>query len=47
MFNDTLRGSNSTATTETFYGGAGNDLIDGRGGSTLRPTTTSISRPAR
>jgi Ca2+-binding RTX toxin-like protein len=32
MFNDILRGSNSTTVNETFYGGAGNDLIDGRGG---------------
>ena len=32
MLDDTLRGSNSTSTTETFYGAAGNDLIDGRGG---------------
>lgn len=35
MFDDILRGSNSTASTETFYGGAGNDLIDGRGGFDL------------
>ncbi|MCK1698913.1 VCBS domain-containing protein [Bradyrhizobium sp. 144] len=35
MFGDTLRGSNSTATTETFYGGGGNDTIDGRGGFDL------------
>lgn len=32
MFNDTIRGSNSTATTETFTGLAGDDVIDGRGG---------------
>ncbi len=35
MFDDTIRGSNSTASTETFYGGAGNDFIDGRGGFDL------------
>ncbi|MGY4622578.1 VCBS repeat-containing protein [Bradyrhizobium sp. USDA 4486] len=35
MFDDVIRGSNSTATTETFYGGGGNDLIDGRGGFDL------------
>jgi len=35
MFDDVIRGSNSTATTETFYGGAGNDFIDGRGGFDL------------
>ncbi|MBR1212046.1 VCBS domain-containing protein [Bradyrhizobium sp. JYMT SZCCT0180] len=32
MFNDTLRGSNSVTINETFFGGAGDDLIDGRGG---------------
>lgn len=32
MFNDTIRGSNSTAATETFTGLAGDDFIDGRGG---------------
>jgi VCBS repeat-containing protein len=32
MFDDVLRGSNSTTTTETFAGLAGNDFIDGRGG---------------
>ncbi|TYL84331.1 VCBS domain-containing protein [Bradyrhizobium cytisi] len=35
MFDDVLRGSGNTASTETFYGGAGNDLIDGRGGFDL------------
>nr|WP_249810728.1 VCBS domain-containing protein [Bradyrhizobium sp. 17] len=34
MFNDTIFGSN-IASTETFYGGAGNDTIDGRGGFDL------------
>ncbi|UPJ41119.1 VCBS domain-containing protein [Bradyrhizobium sp. 40] len=34
MFNDTIFGSN-IASTETFYGGAGNDAIDGRGGFDL------------
>jgi VCBS repeat-containing protein len=32
MFNDTIRGSNITTTTETFTGLAGDDFIDGRGG---------------
>ena len=32
MFDDTLLGSNNTATTETFTGNGGNDFIDGRGG---------------
>ncbi|PSO16455.1 hypothetical protein C7G42_23290 [Bradyrhizobium sp. MOS003] len=32
MFNDTIRGSNITTTTETFTGFAGDDFIDGRGG---------------
>ncbi|MDB5875949.1 MAG: hypothetical protein JWQ07_5391, partial [Ramlibacter sp.] len=31
-FNDTLRGSNTTAFTEVFDGWSGDDLIDGRGG---------------
>jgi hypothetical protein len=31
-FNDTLLGSNTTATVESFIGNGGNDLIDGRGG---------------
>jgi VCBS repeat-containing protein len=35
MFDDILRGSNNTSSTETFYGGAGNDFIDGRGGFDL------------
>jgi VCBS repeat-containing protein len=32
MFDDTIYGSNNTATTETFTGNGGNDYIDGRGG---------------
>ena len=35
MFDDTIFGSNSTTTTETFAGLAGNDYIDGRGGFDL------------
>ncbi|SDK25260.1 MULTISPECIES: VCBS domain-containing protein [Bradyrhizobium] len=35
MFDDTIRGSNNATGTETFYGGAGNDFIDGRGGFDL------------
>ncbi|GGI24311.1 beta strand repeat-containing protein [Bradyrhizobium guangdongense] len=35
MFDDVIRGSNNTSSTETFYGGAGNDFIDGRGGFDL------------
>ena len=35
MFDDTLYGSNSTTTTETFFGGGGNDYINGRGGFDL------------
>lgn len=35
MFDDTIFGSNSTASTETFAGLGGNDTIDGRGGFDL------------
>ncbi|SDM85099.1 VCBS domain-containing protein [Afipia sp. GAS231] len=35
MFDDTIHGSNNATGTETFYGGAGNDFIDGRGGFDL------------
>ena len=35
MFDDTLRGSDNAAATETFTGLAGNDFIDGRGGFDL------------
>jgi VCBS repeat-containing protein len=35
MFDDTILGSNSTTTTETFAGLGGNDFIDGRGGFDL------------
>ncbi len=31
-FNDTLLGTNSTSHTDVFYGGRGNDFIDGRAG---------------
>ena len=31
-FDDTLFGSNTTSTIEQFFGGGGDDLIDGRGG---------------
>jgi Ca2+-binding RTX toxin-like protein len=34
-FNDTLLGSNATAYTEQFEGRAGNDSIDGRGGTDI------------
>jgi Tol biopolymer transport system component len=34
-FNDTLLGSNTTTRTDVFYGGAGNDFINGRGGFDL------------
>ena len=41
-FVDTLRGSNNAAnTSENFEGRAGNDTIDGRGGSTRRTTATT------
>ena len=48
-FNDTIRGTNTTAFTEVFDGWTGNDLLDGRGGfdqavyNTNGLTTSGIS----
>ena len=45
-FNDTIRGSdNPFGTYEAYEGRGGNDLIDGRGGSTSSPTTPIRRRP--